>query len=261
MPDKLQDLLGADAEEQLPGGNPLEATPDGTDGEENPLEKMDAISKAKPDGKKQGSKDLDEETINTILKTGENRNGMFIPDEEKPKDGEPDIHEEEDEDAKVKVGKKADPKGKYRDMFKNDMLKNPNDYKIQTPKGEMTVSEAIRKGYNPLTKRFEKDKDLDAIKEGELSRLNDADRARIEELTSPSNAQVAPADAEMYGLSPDSPMIRQQAPQPEAPAPAPAMPAPQGGQPAGLEALLGGGQAAPAQAEGQPDMSALLGGM
>jgi hypothetical protein len=161
-----------------------------------------------------------------MLKTGENSNGMFIPDKEEE-------HEEEDEGAKVKLGKQVTPSKKYEKQFKNDLLKNPDQYKVMTPKGEMTVAEAIKQGYNPITKRFEKNHGQKAIKEKHLSQLNEADRTALEKFTSPENAQVAPADAEKYGLQPNSPMIRS----PEAGNPSPAM------NP--MMAALGGGGASP----------------
>lgn len=238
---KLEDELGENTDEK----NPQEATPDGTEGEENPLEKMDEISKAKPQKKEKGSTDLDEDVITNMLKTGENTDGMFSPEDEEE-------HEDEDEKAKVKVGSKVEPSDKYKDNFKDDLLKHPDEYKVNTPRGEMTIAEAIRAGYNPITKNFEKDHSAEAIKERHLAGLNDADRAALEQFTAPQNAQVAPADAEMYGLQPGSPMIR-----PEQQAnPAPGMnPMMQGGAPA---APAMPGQEQPAQ--GGVDLSALLGG-
>ena len=108
--------------------------------------------------------------------------------------------------------------------------------------------------YNPITKRFEKGHGQDAIKNKHLSALNDADREALEKFTNPANAQVAPADAEMYGLQAGSPMIKQSE-QPQPPAgPMPAMP-PQG-TPVGT-AMPG---AQESQAPGGMDLSALLGG-
>ena len=259
MPDKIEDLLGAGKEN--PGKNPATATPDGETGDENPLEKMDQISKEKPQKNDKGSTALDDEVISDMLKTGENTDGMFTPKEEEE-------HEEEDDKAKVKVGKDVKPSEKYKKQFKDDMLKHPDEYKVMTPKGEMTVAEALRAGYNPITKRFEKGHGQEAIKKKHLDGLNDADKAALEQFTNPANAQVAPADAEMYGLPQGSPMIRGQEqanPTPQAnpmaalmggggaPAPAPTAPAanPIGGAMPGSEESM---------APGAADLSALLGG-
>ncbi len=239
---KVEDLLGEEMEK-----NPEEATPSGEGEEGNPLEKMDEISKAKPNPKDKGSKELDDEVITDMLKTGENTEGMFTPNEE----GE---HEKEDEKAKVKVGKDVKPQGKYKDQFKNDMLKHPNEYKVMTPHGEMTVAEAMRAGFNPITKRFEKGKAQEDIKKKHLDALNDADRSALEQFTNPANAQVAPADAEMYGLQPGSPMIRPEQQANPAPGANPMM----GGGQSPLGAAMPGAQES--TAPGGMDLSALLGG-
>lgn len=235
MADKknIEDILG-EPEEKVT--DPLTATPGG---EGNPLEKMDKISKEKPQKTDKDSKTLDEDVINELLKTGENTDGMFIPDEKK--EDKDKLHEKEVEEAKLKVGKDIKPSKKYEKQFKNDMLKHPDQYKVNTPQGEMTVSEAIRKGYNPITKQFEKEHDQNSIKEKHLSQLNDADRAAIEKVTDPTIAQVAPADAEMYGLDANSPMVKSATPQPAMPV-APAMPTSTEGGGLDLNALLGGGQ-------------------
>lgn len=245
MAKKLEDMLGEK------GKNPETATPDGTNGEENPLEKMDKISKEKPEEKDKGSKELDADVLAQMFKTGENTDGMFTPKEEKEVDGVK-VHEEEDEDAKLKVGKEVKPSEKYEKQFKDDMLKHPDQYKINTPRGEMTVSEAMKAGYNPITKSFDEEKSYDKIREKHLSRLNDADRGVIEQITSPSAAQVAPADAEKYGLQPGSPMIRQE--QPGAMPgmePSPAAATPIGGALPGSEESM---------AAGGVDLSSILGG-
>ena len=130
------------------------------------------------------------------------------------------------------------------------MLKHPDEYKVVTPRGEMTVAEALKAGYNPITKRFEKGHGQDAIKEKHLSQLNDEDRAALERFTSPANAQVAPADAEMYGLQAGSPMIKPQ----EQPAAMP--PVPPQGTPIG-SAMPGSQEST---APGGVDLSSLLGG-
>ena len=212
----LEDLLGAsnkknpEAQENNKQINPLEATPDGGNGE-NPLEAMDKISKAKPDKKdSKGDKKLDSKTIEEMLMTGENSQGMFEPDAKEPEGNEPKLNEEVDEDAKRNIDKgETKPSSKYEKSFKNDLLKHPNDYKVNTPEGEMTVAEALKRGYNPITKRFEKAHDQNLRKEKFLSELNDTDRANIERITDPRVAQIAPADAEKYGLTPQSPMVRQ----------------------------------------------------
>lgn len=214
--------------------------------EQSPLEKIDEAakdaSKKKPESKDKVTS-FDDETFKQILMTGDNTEGLFTPNEDSEDKDNPK-HAEADEDATIKQGKVGKPKGKYTKNFLKDITKNPQDYKVQTPKGEMTIAEAMRKGYNPITKRFEKDKSADAIKEKHLTGLNDADKAKLEELTSPSAARMAPKDAEAMGLPADSQMIDGNAmpPQPAGQAiPAEgAAPAPEGEAGLDIASMLGG---------------------
>lgn len=205
--------------------------------EKNPLEKLNDA--AKEAGKKETQKEktadsFDDETFKQILMTGDNTEGLFQPYEDKEEEEKDPKHAEVHEDAQIKQGKISKPKGKYAEKFKEDIAKNPSDYKVQTPKGEMTIAEAMRKGYNPITKRFEKDKSGEEIKKKHMEGLNDADKAKLEEITSPSAAHMAPKDAAAMGLPADSPMI-EGATQP----PAAAMP-PQGAAPVEGQATEGG---------------------
>lgn len=267
----LEDLLGTGTNgdqkitENSKQINPLEAKPDDsvTGTEENPLERMDEISKSKKDSKKKDKEDktLDSATIEDMLMTGENTRGMFEPDNKEPEGNEPKLNEEVNEKAKRNLDKaEVKPSEKYADRFKNDLLKHPEAYTVQTPEGEMTIAEAIKRGYNPITKRFEKEHNQQNIKESFLNRLNDSDRTNIERITDPSAAQVAPADAEKYGLDASSPMVRQQ-PQQQM-APQPMQPA---GQPAGQpQGMMPTGQQMPGSEEsmaaGANPLAALLGG-
>lgn len=210
-----------------------------TPAEENPLEKIKEASKdasKKPKESKENAENFDEETFKQILMAGDNSEGLFTPTEKEDKDNP--NHAEVDEDAEVKQIKVNKPKGKYVKRFKEDIAKNPNNYKVQTPKGEMTIAEAMRKGYNPITKRFEKDKSPEEVKKKHLEGLNDTDKAKLEEITSPSAAHIAPKDAAAIGLPSDSPMIDGQSvpPQPAQPA---ATPSPEGG--VDIASMLGGG--------------------
>ena len=221
--------------------------------EASPLEKINEA--AKEAGKKKlESKDkvtsFDDETFKQMLMTGDNTEGLFTPEEDKEEEKEDPKHAEVDEKATIKQGKVGKPQGKYAKKFLEDISKNPNDYKVQTPKGEMTIAEAMRKGYNPITKRFEKDKSPDEIKKKHMEGLNEADKAKLEELTSPSAARMAPKDAAAMGLPADSPMIEG------------AVPPQQPGQPVAMppEASMPQGEQAPEGAEAGLDIASMLGG-
>lgn len=184
----------------------LGSTPEQT-GTENPLQKLDEASKEKIKEKKPSTdKTLDKNSIVEMLMTGDNSTGMFEPT--MSKEDSKDLHEKTAKEAEVKVKDDITPKGKYIKEFKNDLLKNPEGYKVMTPRGEMTVAEAVKKGYNPITKRFEKEHDQDEIKNKHLEGLNPADRTRLEEFTNPSSAKVAKKDAAKYNLKEDSPMVQ-----------------------------------------------------
>lgn len=205
-----------------------------TSEEQNPLAKLKEASeevKDKPKVSESAIKELDEETLRQLMMSGDNSEGLFVPDEKEDKDNPK--HEEVHDDAKIEQGKISTLKGKYAKRFKEDISKHPDKYKVQTPRGEMTIAEAMKQGYNPITKRFEKDKSPSEIKKKHMEGLNDADKAKLEELTNPAAAQIAPKDAEAMGIAPDSPMIQGATP-PQAVA------QPTQEEPAGIEGLLGG---------------------
>ena len=214
----------------------------------NPLAKLDEATRT-PGGdiEKPSTANLDEETIKQLLMTGENTRGMFSPDEkvlEKELVND-ELHAEQDESMQLKT-KKADAKGtKYEKNFQEDISKNPSKYSVMTPRGVMTVAEAMREGYDPLTKRFNKDKSMKALKDKYLEGLNEADKAKIEELTDPSTAKVPFKEAKEFGIDPNSALIdRGEQPQ-EVPA-QPGLPlpeaeeVPQGAPTPDINALLGG---------------------
>ena len=211
----------------------------GQAGEGQPSEELDEIKV--PDKKKTSSKPIDDEVLQSMMANGDNSKGMFEPDESEVKDKDEKLHEDQDKEVKLKTKGEAVPSKKYEKEFQKDMIKNPENYYIDTPKGRMSIKEAQEQGYDPVTHRF-RAKQRDQAKEEELlSQVNEKDRAGIEALMDPKNVGLAPADAQGMGLKPDSPMIAQQ--QPEGM-----------GQPAPVATPQG---AAPA---GQPDISQLLGG-
>ena len=133
---------------------------------------------------------------------------------------------------------------KYKDKFKEDMVKNPDKYFVDTPKGRMSIKEAKEQGFDPTTKRFKKKKDNS--REEMLSQVNEKDQEAIRKLMDPSQLGLAPADAEGLGVKPDSPMVKQASPL---------------GQPAQAPTPMSPPNAGPVQAQGTPDINTLLGGM
>lgn len=207
---------------------------------EEPTEEVKVEEKKKSSGKP-----LDDEVIASMMANGDNTRGMFEPDESEvvDKDKKEKLHEEPDEDAKLKTKGDAKPSDKYKDKFKEDMVKNPDKYFVDTPKGRMSIKEAKEQGFDPITKRFRKNKNNP--REEMLSQVNEKDQEAIRKLMDPSQLGLAPADAEGLGIKSDSPMVRNQMSSPssvQAPTPM--------SQPT----------AGPAPAQGTPDINTLLGG-
>lgn len=206
--------------------------------------------------KKPSKKTIEDDAILSMIANGDNTKGMFEPDEDEvvDKDKNEKLHQDVDEDAKIKIRGDAKPSDKYAEKFQEDMMKNPQDYMVNTPKGKMTLKEAREKGYDPITKRFRKK--TNSKREQELlAQLNEKDRAAIERMMDPSQVGLAPADAQALGLKPDSKMIRQsEGAQPAMPIPsAPTAQIPQ------APATQLSAQAAPAN-QTNADILSLLGG-
>ena len=211
-------------------------------------ENAESTDEVKVEEKKKTSKaPIDDEVIQAMIANGDNTGGMFTPDEKEvvDKNKKERLHEDIDDEAKLKTKGDAKPSDKYITEFQKDMQKNPEDYFINTPKGKMSLKEAREKGYDPITHRFRK-KVADAKREEELlSQVNEKDKEAIKRMLDPSQLQLAPADAQAIGIKPDSPMVRhdeestqisQENPeQPQGPMPA----QPAGNQP-DIMSLLGG---------------------
>lgn len=200
----------------------------------------------KVENKKDSKQVIDDEVIASMMANGDNTRGMFEPDESEvvDKDKKEKLHEDQDKDVKLKTKSEAKPSDKYKDKFKEDMVKNPDKYFVDTPKGRMSIKEAKEQGFDPTTRRFKKKKDNS--REEMLSQVNDKDQEAIRKLMDPSQLGLAPADAEGLGVKPDSPMVRTPMSSPSpAQAPTPMSPP----------------TAGPAPAQGAPDINALLGGM
>lgn len=206
--------------------------------------------------KKPSKKTIEDDAILSMIANGDNTKGMFEPDEDEvvDKDKNEKLHQEVDEDAKIKIRGDAKPSDKYAEKFQEDMMKNPQDYMVNTPKGKMTLKEAREKGYDPITKRFRKR--ANSKREQELlAQLNEKDRAAIERMMDPSQVGLAPADAQALGLKPDSKMIKQSS-EAQPAMPIPSTPTAQVQQ---APATQPSAQAAPAN-QTNADILSLLGG-
>lgn len=182
---------------------------------------------------------IDPGLLNTLIKAGENKEGMIslnkkeVNKKKKEKNEEP-LFMEENKDAKLKPGKVSKKLGKYTERFLFDMKKNPDKYMIDTPRGKMSVQEAIKQGYDPATKDFT-DKTPDVMIDEKLTGLSKSGREKIKSLMDPRRAQVPAEEAATMGIEEGSPLVAGQQPVPEQ-------------------------AAAEAQAPINPEMLAMLGG-
>jgi hypothetical protein len=181
---------------------------------------------------------IDPNILNTLVKAGENKEGMISLDKEeqekiKQKENDEPLFKEIKEEATIKPGKIKEKLGKYTERLLFDIKKNPEKFMLNTPRGRMSIEDAIKQGYDPATKDFT-DQTPDQLIDGKLQGLSEGGRSKIKELMNPNRAQVPPEEAVSMGLGEGSPLIRgqqQEVPQEGAPQISPEM-----------MAALGGGQ-------------------
>jgi hypothetical protein len=156
---------------------------------------------------------LTEDLLSQLIMTGDNESGIFSPEEKEIKEElEPneELHEPQNKEAKIDKIKSVETKDEYKKAMIKDLDKHPDKYSIETPRGRMSVAEAIKQGFNPETGEFEKS--LEEKNEEALSALNDNDRARVEEFIDPAQVGLSPADADAFGIPNASPMRKPSAP-------------------------------------------------
>lgn len=177
--------------------------------------------------------DIDGELLNLLVKAGENKEGMISLDKEeqekkKEKENDEPLFKEVPEEAMLQTGKIKNKLGKYAERLLFDIKQNPEKFMLNTPRGRMSIEEAIKQGYDPATKDFT-EQTPDQMIDGKLSGLSDSGRGKIKQLMSPQAAQVPPDEAVAMGLE-GSPMMQGAEPEGEAPAISPEMLAALGGQ-------------------------------
>lgn len=209
--------------------------------EEVEEEEEDDKEKEKPSGKQQ----FDPEVLRSMINTGENQTGMVTIE---PKDGinpetDKPLFTEVEEENKVKTGKVKKKLGKYVEKMLFDMKKNPEKYMLETPRGMMTIEEALQQGYDPATKDFT-EKGTKQDFEESLAGLSESGRENIKRITSPEAAQMPQSQAEALGIDPNDPRVAQAAMMQEGAMPPGAPQATPGAEGISPEILaaLGGGQ-------------------
>lgn len=173
----------------------------------NPLENLNEAENKKPP--KSSSSTFDKDVVANMIMAGDNSTGIFTPNKEdvvEEKDIDK-INVDTDEQLEVTTGETLKTSKKYQNALLKDMIKHPDKFKIITPEGEMTVAEALKRGYDPVTKEFTESESKKRIKVA-LDGLNEKDKSRVEELINPANVGLAPADGEALGLPANNEMIK-----------------------------------------------------
>jgi hypothetical protein len=184
---------------------------------------------------------FDPKVLSSMINTGENQTGMVTLETEDNVDPETKkpLFTEVEEENKVKPGNVKKKLGKYVEKMLFDMKKNPEKYMIQTPRGLISIEEAMQQGYDPATKDFTDKGSKEQFDEA-LQALTESGRENIKRITSPEAMQMSQSQAEAMGVDQESPMLGQEAAMPEG-MPQEGAPEEQSLSPEML-AALGGGQ-------------------
>lgn len=165
-------------------------------------------------------KEINEEHLTRILMQGDNSAGVFTPTEssilEETKLKK--LHEEIAQNAKITKTSEAKTIGKYETQFQEDILKNPQNYKLNTPRGEMSLQDCIRNGYHPDTNTFgESPKQM---LERHIRGLDPREQEAIRNMVDTRNLSLDPKDVESRGIAASPEMLAQKAETPQEPTPA-----------------------------------------
>ena len=88
---------------------------------------------------------------------------------------------------------------KYRKELLDKALKDPSSVEVETPRGWMTVKDAIGEGFDLTTGDFTNDAIPKVDWEGEISKLDPREQETIRKLTKPGTRQAGPSKPEAGG--------------------------------------------------------------
>ena len=88
---------------------------------------------------------------------------------------------------------------KYRKELLDKALKDPTSVEVETPKGWMTVKDAIGEGFDLTTGDFTNEAIPKVDWEGEISKLDPREQETIRKLTKPGTRQAGPSKPEAGG--------------------------------------------------------------
>ena len=123
-----------------------------------------------------------------------------------------------DELLKVLESGKGELSEEYKKELLSKALKDPMSVEVKTPKGWMTVKEAIAQGFNLKTGKFDGKSIPEIDWKGEIDKLDPREKATIESLTKPGARQAGPRN-------PNTPVNEEGLPMEEGTAPTESAPA------------------------------------
>jgi hypothetical protein len=88
---------------------------------------------------------------------------------------------------------------KYRKELLDKALKDPSSVEVETPRGWMTVKDAIGEGFDLTTGDFTNEAIPKVDWEGEISKLDPREQETIRKLTKPGTRQAGPSKPEVGG--------------------------------------------------------------
>lgn len=88
---------------------------------------------------------------------------------------------------------------KYRKELLDKALKDPTSVEVETPRGWMTVKDAIGEGFDLTTGDFTNEAIPKVDWEGEISKLDPREQETIRKLTKPGTRQAGPSKPEAGG--------------------------------------------------------------
>lgn len=88
---------------------------------------------------------------------------------------------------------------KYRKELLDKALKDPSSVEVETPRGWMTVKDAIGEGFDLTTGDFTNDAIPKVDWEGEIAKLDPREQETIRKLTQPGTRQAGPSKPEEGG--------------------------------------------------------------
>ena len=88
---------------------------------------------------------------------------------------------------------------KYRKELLDKALKDPTSVEVETPRGWMTVKDAIGEGFDLSTGDFTNEAIPKVDWEGEISKLDPREQETIRKLTKPGTRQAGPSKPEVGG--------------------------------------------------------------